>query len=84
MHILAFITGTDSFWGFEPGIRGLDCTGVAGLCDILAGITTTRLRTFRLYTTCTSSTDISSTDISSTTTFLVEIEAGVMKRILYQ
>src|SRR6218665_2487825 len=32
----------------------------------------------------TSSTDISSTDISSTMTFLVEIEAGVMKRVLYQ
>src|SRR6218665_3449143 len=32
----------------------------------------------------TSSTDISSTDISSTVTFLVEIEAGVMKQILYQ
>ena len=32
----------------------------------------------------TSSTDISSTDISSTMTFLAEIEAGVMKRILYQ
>ena len=31
----------------------------------------------------TSSTDISSTDISSTITFLAEIEAGVMKRILY-
>ena len=31
-----------------------------------------------------SSTDISSTDISSTMTFLAEIEAGVMKRILYQ
>src|SRR6218665_207751 len=31
-----------------------------------------------------SSTDISSTDISSTDTFLAEIEAGVMKRILYQ
>jgi len=29
-----------------------------------------------------SSTDISSTDISSTMTFLAEIEAGVMKRIL--
>src|SRR6218665_957098 len=32
----------------------------------------------------TSPTDISSTDISSTMTFLAEIEAGVMKRILYQ
>jgi len=32
----------------------------------------------------TSSTDISSTDISSTMTFLAEIEAEVMKRILYQ
>ena len=32
----------------------------------------------------TSSTDISSTDISSTMTFLAEIKAGVMKRILYQ
>jgi len=32
----------------------------------------------------TSSTDISSTDISSTITFLAEIEAGVMKRLLYQ
>ena len=32
----------------------------------------------------TSSTDISSTDISSTMTFLAELEAGVMKRILYQ
>ena len=32
----------------------------------------------------TSSTDISSTDISSTMTFLAEIEAGVMKRILNQ
>src|SRR6218665_917976 len=32
----------------------------------------------------TSSTDTSSTDSSSTTTFLAEIEAGVMKRILYQ
>src|SRR6218665_980918 len=32
----------------------------------------------------TSSTDISSTDISSTMTFLAEIEAGVMKRILCQ
>ena len=32
----------------------------------------------------TSSTDISSTDISSTVTFLAEMEAGVMKRILYQ
>jgi len=32
----------------------------------------------------TSSTDISSTDISSTMTFPAEIEAGVMKRILYQ
>jgi len=32
----------------------------------------------------TSSTDISSTDISSTMTFLAEIQAGVMKRILYQ
>ena len=32
----------------------------------------------------TSFTDISSTDISSTMTFLAEIEAGVMKRILYQ
>src|SRR6218665_2016571 len=31
----------------------------------------------------TSSTDISSTDISSTITFLAEIEAGVMQRILY-
>jgi len=31
-----------------------------------------------------SSTDISSTDISSTMTFLDEIEAGVMTRILYQ
>ena len=31
-----------------------------------------------------SSTDISSTDISSTMTFLAEIEAGVMKRKLYQ
>jgi len=28
--------------------------------------------------------DTSSTDISSTMTFLAEIEAGVMKRILYQ
>ena len=32
----------------------------------------------------TSSKDISSTDISSTMTFLAEIEAVVMKRILYQ
>jgi len=32
----------------------------------------------------TSPTDISSTDISSTMAFLAEIEAGVMKRILYQ
>jgi len=32
----------------------------------------------------TSSTDTSSTDSSSTTTFLAEIEAGVMKQILYQ
>ena len=32
----------------------------------------------------TSSTDISSTDISSIMTFLAEIEAGVMKKILYQ
>ena len=32
----------------------------------------------------TSSIDISSTDISSSRTFLAEIEAGVMKRILYQ
>jgi len=31
----------------------------------------------------TLSIDISSTDISSTMTFLAEIEAGVMKRILY-
>ena len=31
-----------------------------------------------------SSTAISSTDISSTVTFLAEIEAAVMKRILYQ
>src|SRR6218665_3810758 len=31
-----------------------------------------------------SSTDISSTYISSAMTFLAEIEAGVMKRILYQ
>src|SRR6218665_284597 len=46
------------------------------------GITTTRLRTFRLYDT--SSTDISSTDISSTMTFLAQIEAGVMKRKLCQ
>ena len=35
-------------------------------------------------TTLSSSTDISSTDISSTMTFPAEIEAGVMKRILYQ
>ena len=32
----------------------------------------------------TKSTDISSTDISSTMTLLAEIEAGVMKRILYK
>jgi len=32
----------------------------------------------------TSSTDISSTYISSSMTFLAEIEAGVMKRILSQ
>src|SRR6218665_2485808 len=32
----------------------------------------------------TSSTDISSTYILSTMTFLAEMEAGVMKRILYQ
>ena len=31
-----------------------------------------------------SSTDISSTDVSSTMTFLAEIEAGVIKRILNQ
>ena len=32
----------------------------------------------------TSSTDISSTDSSSAMTVVAEIEAGVMKRILYQ
>ena len=32
----------------------------------------------------TSSSEISPTDISSTITFFTKIEAGVMKRILYQ
>src|SRR6218665_3945102 len=39
---------------------------------------------YRHFVYDTSSTDILSTDISSTMTFLAEIEAGVMKRILYQ
>jgi len=51
---------------------------------LFTGITTTRLRTFRLRHFVYRHLDISSTDISSTVTFLVEIEAGVMKRILYQ
>ena len=37
-----------------------------------------------VYDTSSTGTDSSSTDISSTMTFLAEIEAGVMKRILYQ
>ena len=39
---------------------------------------------YRHFVYDTSSTDISSTDISSTMTFLAEIEAGMMKQILYQ
>src|SRR6218665_2045992 len=50
------------------------------------GITTTRLlRNFYGHLVYdTSSAGILSTDISSTMTFLAEIEAGLMKRILYQ
>src|SRR6218665_866741 len=47
-------------------------------------IMVSRQLVYRHFVYYTSSTDISSTDISSTMTFLAEIEAGVMKRILYQ
>src|SRR6218665_3261799 len=46
--------------------------------------TVSRQLVYGLFVYDTSSTDISSTDISSTTTFLAEIEAGVMKRIQNQ
>ena len=62
---------------FEPQFTAVRPTGIITLERV------SRQLVYGHFVYDTSSTDISSTDISSTVTFLADIEAGVMKRILY-